>query len=278
MKANRMYLTKFCHTKDHPSNRGTLKLGTLHSYRNEELGEIHDPEEGIWTTQLVFDPSTQFSKSWLKDVLFGAVIPKMGNFIQQQQKTIVSSPFDHPGKMIIDVEKVVTLEETQTHARLSGQAKITIDLENILIFCMSIDLDGNMDSPFSYDSKWSLPKSKAPAFSNLIGGLLPSIPLTSLDLSTHDGIQLHHTSGIRIAGSYGEVRYIDKEIKIQEEADFTKEMMEEIFKNCHMTKDTKFQPENEFRFWYRFSLGSSIVPVTGDFFPMVNQLVGIGGR
>ncbi|MDC0686151.1 hypothetical protein POF53_00985 [Mitsuaria sp. RG] len=123
-----MLLAKSCHTKDNVKSRGTVRLGSLHEYRNTEIQQIQDRKEGTLEFNLKFDGVVAVNKRELALLLQGLGI------IDDS----IELPNYYPGAFSVYVENWDDIGRTDESILLRDcSLVVSRQVHNSFIFCMS---------------------------------------------------------------------------------------------------------------------------------------------
>lgn len=127
-----MYLVKSCSKEFNIANSGTIKIGTLHEYRETESSQILDREEGFFS--IIFD---------LKDKYIETNIFNLLNY-------------SHDSYLTAQVKHLHIKDKYQDYIKVTYDAEYTWVNNNRFIFCIS-KLENHQESRsiFSdYDDYW----------------------------------------------------------------------------------------------------------------------------
>ena len=248
-----MLLAKSC-MQDFNIKNGTIKLGTLHEYRETEVLHIADKEEGFLKFHLKFDGIVEITSEWFNTL--------SGNTISIGD----GKPIIFPGRTnarfgILDIVNnengIVTLRNS--NATIQRQAL------NGFVFCMSsVRKTKDCVNIFpEYDDYWYTPRMWAPRFGFMLGGLLRNAiiehhksgnPIVSEDLSIDDfSVNVHMDL----------VSYTPREIHITNSNKIElDEFMRKMSNIAFIKPPVPFEKEREYRFNYTIVSNNRIIEPT----------------
>lgn len=127
-----MFLVKSCDKNYNISNSGTIKIGTLHEYRETESLQILDKEEGFFN--IIFD----LKDKYIEIDLF--------NFLN----------YSHNSNLSAEIKLLATKDNYQNYIKVTYDAKYNWVNHNRFIFCISkLESHEESRSIFSdYDDYW----------------------------------------------------------------------------------------------------------------------------
>lgn len=145
-----MFLVKRCKSKDNIKKRHTLRIGSLHEYRQTEEKQIADKEEGTYDVN--FD-------------MHHVHIPKeIFHQIFHSHNSLTTFYAEH---LILGGQSPI-LKECTYFPRILGKA--SLDNLNRLVFCMSLlEKPSEAENLFpDYDDSWHLKFENTKIFANLV--------------------------------------------------------------------------------------------------------------
>lgn len=246
-----MLLAKSCAKKYNIKN-GTIRLGSLHEYRQTEIQQIADKEEGLFRFKLNFEGIQKLKTEWFNVICGG--MAHIGD----------APPISYPGILKAQWQPFHLLSSNNKYVTLKDStATVKREALNSFIFCMShVRMMRDCARIFpDYDDYWYMKDVRAPAFGERIRTILkekikkdfknnkflipPQTDIENLDVHlTHEKI-LYTPREIHITG----------ENSIQAE-DFIRKMYSMAF----IKPPIPFETEREYRFNFIITSRGLIVP------------------
>jgi hypothetical protein len=252
-----MILGKSCVKKYNIVN-GTLRVGTLHEYRQTELVEIADREEGMLHFFLKFDGLVKVEKKWLNTIQAGGI--RFGP----------SEPIRFPGRNKSSYKIKMEFDDEMHVYLRDSSATICRESLNSFVFCMHRVRDKRdcHDIFKGYDDYWYLSESESSDFCRAIGKLIGDKMVAEYEGPNSlmpPGVKL---GGVKMLMEYRTVDYVAREVHVSGEDslpinDYLQKMMDMTF-----IKPLSYQSEREFRFTYTL-----ISPEGKIIEPAVNSVV-----
>lgn len=236
--------------KDFNIKKGTIKLGTLHEYRETELQHIADKEEGYLRFHLKFDGTVEVSSEWFNTLSGNGLTLGPGKRIT------------FPGYTSAYFEKIQIVNVSDDIIILRDSI-FTIERQalNGFVFCMSSvkNTKDCIDIFPEYDDYWHIESSQAARFGFILGGLLRRAiiehhntenPITE-DLSIDD---------FSVNVTIGHVTYSPREIHITNDNKIELDEFEKMMWNIAFTKPSvPFEKERELRFHYTIESNNQVI-------------------
>ncbi|WP_318386419.1 hypothetical protein [Enterobacter sp.] len=223
-----MLYVKSCYHKDNPIRSGTIKIGSLHEYREIEDAQIADKHEGNIEIILKLDDMhldiAEFQEFLDSHNSYAEFVP-IGPIN-------TGGPSDAlPGKRHIP----------------HFHAKSTLSKNNGFIFCLS-DVESQKDSEEifnEYDDNWSFSKSKIEAFAL---GLAESLAIQVWN-ERHAVFPKHElTKNFEVCAYWNNINYVERKIVVDNFQYATnRKKLVEMVRNPGFIKPKSFSPEREFR-------------------------------
>ena len=247
-----MLLAKSC-MKDFNIKNGTIKLGTLHEYRETELQHIADKEEGFLKFNIRFDGLVEITSEWFNTL--------SGNGVQIGS----GSSILFPGSTSAHYE-VLNIVPSSNGKIILRDSRATIERQalNGFVFCMSSirKTKDCIDIFPEYDDYWYIPKMWAANFGFMLGGLLRDAiierhnagqPIVPKELSIDD---------FSVNARLDFVSYTPREIHITNDNKIElNEFMQKMSNIAFIKPVEPFEKEREYRFNYEIvSKGRIIEP------------------
>ncbi|WP_157829736.1 hypothetical protein [Pseudomonas fluorescens] len=253
-----MLLAKSCNKPYNLAN-GTLRLGTLNEYRETEIQQIADKEEGLLTHRLLLEGRVKVPVKWYNTFCGGGM--QLGPEL----------PLSFPGRTKVRFERV-HLESHDNEFAILTDSSILIQREapSCFIYCMSEVKHRRecLDIFPQYDDYWYINAASAPDFAKLMGEIL------------FEKIIHEHTNGryvlpsttplnkLQLRIQTGKVKYMERTIHIDSANEFLiDELVGRIFESSFTKPPIPFEKEKEFRFHFTFSVDGHIVT------PIVKSLI-----
>ena len=254
-----MLLAKSCHMKDNLKKRKTLKLGTLHEYRETEIEQIADPHEGSLTFKLKFLGKVDIDRKWFNTIFSGAI--RFGHAEENES----DEPIRFPGGFSAHIEKIATGNTTKDKIEvIDSSATITREALNSFVFCMShIRKTSDCIGIFpEYDDYWYMTASKAEAFGVAVGQLLLEKIKTEHKKGNYIVPNETCTDNIEVYLEHGNVSYVPREIHITNDGSISlNDFMSKMSSMAFIKPPIPFEKEKEYRYQYTIvSEGKIIVP------------------
>ena len=241
-----MQLFKFC-KPEHNINKGAkLQIGTLYGYRKIENLELRDEHEGVYHFTIDFPQEITLDRQWSNLLFQGAI-----NFGGRDETPRL------PGDMNAEITKLHVVAQTGNHVIVKDTSvKITRNINNCLIFCMSL-LDAPEAKPFEgYNDHWSVALQNTNDFSQRLGSLI----FQQANLSLFEGLGLsdHTPASLRRLGihvRHKKVTYRDRHIVITKDNIPKYEEILETLSDIAFVKPERFNKESEYRFIFELNDG-----------------------
>lgn len=253
-----MLLAKSCERAYNVKN-GTLKLGSLHEYRETEKEQIADKEEGLLRYNIKFDGDVKIPNRIFNTLSGGA----MQSGRQQGVR--------FPGTSDLHIDHLQIVEADGEHTTLrNSTAKVVRAAPNCFIYCMSKvrRMRDAYDIFPDYDDSWYIREQNTLKFAVAIGKEL---------LNT---IRHEHTQGnfitpkeidprkLKVYLNHGEILYTDRELHITNQNIL---LLEEFFEKMNTMAFIKppipFIKEKEYRFQYTIMADGYTIP------PLKNSMI-----
>lgn len=216
--------------KDFNIKKGTIKLGTLHEYRETELQHIADKEEGYLRFHLRFDGLVEVTSEWFNTLSGNGVAIGSGQ------------PIIFPGHTSSYYEKIHFVRRTGNIITLKDSiATIERQALNGFVFCMSSvrKTKDCIDIFPEYNDYWYIPQLRAANFGFRLGGLL------------RDAIIEHHIIG----------NPITEELSIDDFfVSVTMDLVTYTSREIHITNDNKIELEEFKRKMWDIAFIKPLVP------------------
>ena len=227
-----MFLVKSCSKKYNIFNSRTLKIGTLHEYRETESSQIIDKEEGFFN--IIFD----LKDKYIEIDLF--------NFLNYSHNSHLSAHVNH----------LHFKDPYEKYMKVSYQAKYNWINHNRFIFCISkLETYEESTSIFpDYDDYWYVSFFKKNQF---IKALEDSL-FNEVKLQLKTGTQVFHKADIdanklTVKSHYQDILYSDRNLYLDNHnIDSKKNELMGIFNDIKYIKPEKFSHESEFRIVFDF--------------------------
>lgn len=241
-----MLLAKSCSKKHNPKISKTLKLGTLHEYRETEIEQIADPDEGRLSFRLIFDGRVEIEKKWLSTITENAI--SFG--------TDSHAPIRFPGLLNAHFE-TLQIDNAENDANkialTDSSAIIHRESPNSFIFCVShVRKTKDAVGIFpDYDDYWYIMSSRSQAFATRVGELLLKKIKEEYQKGNFIIPKNTNIESISIDIRHGNVSYMPREIHIKNEGDLTiDKFMSSMYNMAFIKPPTPFSKEKEYRFQY----------------------------
>lgn len=252
-------LSKSC-TKEYNIKHGTIKLGTLNEYKETEIEQIQDKEEGHLRFHLKFDGEVTVSNEWFNTLSDGAI--GMGNNPEPH--------FSFPGEIRARFEHFTIAKSTNSHVTIRDTSAI-IEREalNSFVFCMSKvrklrDCIGIFPE---YNDYWYIAEGHRLDFCRVLGELLLEAIVNGHKTGNYIIPADTPLEELTIYRAAHPVRYIPRDTHITNENILALEEFKERMIHISFTKPEVFQHEAEFRFMYDIVVGGNYVQ------PIVNSII-----
>ena len=246
-----MLLVKSC-MKEHNIKNGTIKLGSLHEYRNTEKKWLQDHEEGIFRFHLKFEGLVEIQLKFLNTLMGGAI--NLGG----------EEPIRYPGRTSAHFEVMDIVNQGEHTALLKDSiAVIERDSLNEFIFCVSQLEQANecIDIFPNYNDFWAIPESKSPGFAVQLGRLLMEKIAEARKSGDHiipENVPIDGSLGVII--NTGLVKYMARETHITKEGKSELEdIMQKLGDMAFIKPPEPFQREKEFRFSFQITSNNRVV-------------------
>lgn len=227
-----MFLVKSCSAKHNVCNSKTLKIGTLHEYRETESEQIADKEEGFFN--IIFDINDKF------------VDRDLFNHLN----------YSHNSNLNAYIENLTIKYPFENFIRIDYKARYNWVNNNRFIFCIS-KLENHEDSVSifpDYDDYWYVSLFKKELFVKALEEALFNKIVEDLV----DGKQVFHKpivdiSKLEIKSHYQDILYKDRDLYLDNHnIDTMKNDLIGIFNDIKYIKPDIFKDEYEFRIVFDF--------------------------
>ena len=245
-----MLLAKSCSTRNNIKN-GTLKVGTLFEYRETEIQQIADKEEGYLWFNLKFDG----------DVKIPAVYFNTFNRVLRVGKT---PGIEFPGAcqaqfIVMDIvnqdDDSITLRNS--HIRVERQAL------NSFIFCVSLvrKMADCINIFPNYDDYWYIRDHNAIDFGRAVGRLILEKIKSEHSKGNFILPPSTNTNNLRILVTPDKITYTPRDIHFNNTNIPTLgELIQNMQSMAFMKPPVPFAKEKEYRFLYTIISGDTIIP------------------
>ena len=248
-----MLLAKSC-MKPFNIKHGTVKLGTLHEYRETEIKHIADSEEGYLRFHLKLDGTVQLTPIWFNTIAAGCM--RIGH----------EEGVRFPGRTSAHFKKIDIIHNSENSITLKdSEAVIERQALNSFVFCMSqVRKTRHCIEIFpEYDDYWFITESSAQRFGLAIGKILREAIIAGRTSGNHLMPEQMPIDDFSINLEIGLVQYVPREIHVNNESKYK---LDEFINNMASIAFTKppvpFAKEREFRFNYTIvSRGKIIEPI-----------------
>ncbi len=253
-----MLLAKSC-MKPYNIKYGTIKLGTLHEYRETEIKHIADSEEGYLKFHLKLDGTVQLSSKWFNTIAAGCM--HLGN----------EDGVRFPGRTSAHFKKVdATHNPDNTITLIDSEAVIEREAFNGFVFCMSqVRRTRDCVDIFpEYDDYWFITETSAQRFGFILGAILREAIIAGRATGNHLVPESMLIDDFSVNLEMGLVQYVPRDIHV---TDASKYKLDDFIQNMLSIAFTKppipFTKEREFRFNYTIVSGGKVVE------PLVNFVI-----
>lgn len=246
-----MLLAKSC-TKPYNIKSGTLRLGSLHEYRETEIEQIADKEEGSLRYKLKFDGDV-------------TIPTRIFNTLNGSAFKIGRDPvINFPGISNLSIGELNIVESGFENVTLRNSSAIIVrEAPNCFVYCMSkVRKMSDSHNIFpDYDDSWYFRDFHADRFARSVGRIL---------LNT---IKAEHIKGnfvvpeqtdlgkLRMCFNHGEILYIDREIHItNKNISLLEDLIQKMGSMAFIKPPIPFAKEKEYRFQYTIVLDGYPVP------------------
>lgn len=248
-----MLLAKSC-MKPYNIKHGTVKLGTLHEYRETEIKHIADSEEGYLKFHLKLDGTVQLPPKWFNTIAAGCM--QLGD----------EEGIRFPGRTSAQFLRVdATHNPDNTITLIDSEATIQREAFNGFVFCMSQVRKTRdcVDIFPEYDDYWFVTEASAKKFGFTLGAILREAIISGRASGNHLVPENMDIGDFSVNVQMGLVKYVPREIHV---TDASKYKLQEFIKNMLNIAFTKppipFAKECEFRFNYIIlSKGKIVEPI-----------------
>ncbi|EHU2405688.1 hypothetical protein LN098_003617 [Acinetobacter baumannii] len=227
-----MFLVKSCTRKYNVCNSKTLKIGTLHEYRETESEQIADKEEGFFN--IFFD---------IKDKFIDVDLFNHLNNV-------------HNSDLRAYVENLHIKYQQDKYIRIDYRAKYNWVNNNRFIFCIS-KLNDHEDSKTifpDYDDYWYVSYFKRERFIEAMEKAL----LDEIIKKLKSGDQIFQKpiddpNNLTVKSHYQDILYSDRDLYLDNHnIDSMQSDLIDIFKNIKYLKPERYNKEYEFRIVFDF--------------------------
>lgn len=248
-----MLLAKSC-MKAHNIKHGTIKLGTLHEYRETEIQHIADRQEGYLKFNLKFDGEVELTTKWFNTFAAGTL--QFGT----------EKPIAFPGKTSAKfTDMFIVQSDNQRVILKDSSATIEREALNGFVFCMSkVRRTQDCIGIFpEYNDYWFVTEANALRFGFMLGGILREAIITGRATGKNLVPENMPLENFSVNLSMGLVEYIPRETHITNHNILNLEDFLGKMKNIAFIKPpVPFEKELEYRFNYTIvSDGKIIEPI-----------------
>lgn len=251
-----MLLSKSC-MKEFNIKYGTIKLGTLHEYRDTEIKHIADPYEGYLTFNIVFDGTVSIPIAWFNALAGGTF--QIGE----------TPPISFPGKTSARLDELNYFIHDKENVSFKDSALIiTRESLNGFVYCMSRVRKTRdcIDIFPEYDDYWFISETKARDFGVMLGRILRKAIITGRASGNHLVPESMPIDDFTIHLHMRVVEYVPRDIHITN-ADHFKldDFMKKMSRIAFIKPPIPFQKEKEYRFNYVIISRGNIIEPTVKF-------------
>ncbi|MQU31153.1 hypothetical protein [Pseudomonas helleri] len=261
-----MFLAKNCKKEDNLKTRKTIKLATLHHYRNIESAQIVDKGEGKYSFFVKLDGTVEIERRWFA-LLFQGGVAIDGD---QHYPRIM-------GPLQVTVHELQIVEiYNQTVKVRNASASIHREALNGFIFCMSAvsELHDALGLFPDYDDCWYMTATKAHDLAAALSRLLWNNIISGRHSGNHIVDPHASLENLSIHFGHAPVSYIDREIHISDSSVFTVDHFMRKIVDMGFVKPPSFSPEKEYRFSFTIVAGDKIlIPIVDSVILNAEQLV-----
>lgn len=227
-----MFLVKSCQKKYNVYNCKTLRIGTLHEYRETESQQIVDKQEGF--LDIIFDLNEKFIDADLLNHLNN----------------------DHNSEFRVRLYNYIQSDKSGNYVKVTYSADYYWKNYNRFIFCIS-KLENHEDSKSifpDYDDYWYVSFFKKDLFIKSLEEKL----FEEVKNKLINGEQIFHKSiddisMLSIKSHYQEIIYRDRGLYLDNDSiEGMHDELIEIFKNIKFIKPDTYKDEYEFRIVFDF--------------------------
>ncbi len=242
-----MFLVKSCCEEFLPQNSNTLKIGTLIEYRQTEIEQILDKEEGYF--QINFD----LQEKYIERELF--------NFLN----------YSHLSHLEANINNLSIFDNYDDFIKVTYQGKYVWKNLNRFIFCISKveDITSAQTIFSNYDKYWYISLFKK----NMLVSLIKDALFNEVVHQLSSGIQvftqpINNISTLRITAHCQDIIYTDRYLYLDNKnLDLNKNTILGIFKDIKYIKPVEFKQECEFRIVFDFYNGNE------QLFPIISNII-----
>ncbi|MNO88801.1 hypothetical protein D3C76_802670 [compost metagenome] len=249
-----MLLEKSCKKSRH-ANNGTIRLGTFHEYRETEIQQIVDKEEGIIKLYLNFEGDVKISLE-----LFDAISPDL--------KIGKTSPPIFPRKTKSFFHNLSYTQPDEDHVILNNvSATIITEAYNGFVFCMSkASHAGEFVGRFpEYDDYWNISESSIVEFGDTLGHILLEEIGTQRTKGNHIIPEKIPLESIELFSLTSSITYMEREIRVTNEEPLSIEDTQQLLSHIEFIKPIKYEPEKEFRYHYLLIANGKLIEPNAKF-------------
>lgn len=245
-----MLLAKSC-MKRYNIKHGTIKLGTLHEYRETEIEHIADRKEGYLTFHVKLIGTVQITSKWFNTIAAGGM--GIGN----------EEGIRFPGKTSANFKKIdVVYNDGKLITLRDSEAIIQRKALNSFLFCMSqVRKTGHCADIFpEYDDNWFIKEMSAHRFGFALGVILKDAIIEGRASGNHLVPKTMPIDDFSVNLQMGLVQYVPREIHVTNASTDKLDAFINNMLNIAFTKPPiPFAKEREFRFNYTIVSGGKIV-------------------
>ncbi|MDZ9811927.1 hypothetical protein MXM83_25855 [Klebsiella quasipneumoniae] len=237
-----MYLVKSCFKGDNVIKRKTLKIGSLTEYRDTELTQIADKEEGTIKIQYNLKDLHIDDRLWN---IINIQIHSLNNININELTVLNRSPI-LPNHTFVE--------------RLSGE--FFLKYLNRFTFCMSILTSPEQSVGIfkDYDDYWHIKSCHIDLFAGAISNELIKAIKSRISRGEQLFRETPNINYLSVKWSVGNVQYEDRAIAIDNHYINTKrEHVINVINKAHFIKSKQFQPEQEVRFVFDIYEGKRLL-------------------
>jgi hypothetical protein len=253
-----MYLTKSCEKQHHIRN-GTIKLGTLHEYRETESAQIADKHEGTLDFLLRFNGVVQVPLRWFNLI--------NNSFIHLGPDPIIEFPGNFDAKMH-------NFQLVGSDANFAYLKNTYVDIKrevlNCFVFCMSrVELPDDCLGIFpDYDDYWHIGIGNTKEFAEAICRQIMIKIKDGHESSNYVVPQEIDINKIVIHVRYGNILYTPRELVFtQADSANIDSFFSSMFHMAFIKPPHPFEKEKEYRFEFTLSHENKLIQ------PLVKSLI-----
>jgi hypothetical protein len=257
----------------------SLRIGTLSEYRKNTESAVRDEDEAKFSFSLRFEEKAVLSQDWLREATYNL----WGSGLNGEHYEGIENAYvkELPSDLTTGV---LSMSEDKTHAfqsgdvfKMRGSLKLNYESADAFVFCISESKDLNsVIGHQGYNGRWYIPRRNIKEFALVVaaeiakkvteGEGISKYTIGPLKMPGFEFPPNDDGKGVfRIEPSIFRVRYVNKEILVEEESDRVLGKIDDAIRESFFRKTPNFKIQEEVRLIFR-----PVLRVEGGYYHIPN--------